>query len=424
MNDALKENLFRQEALDALNAKHYGRPIARMPRMWAFFAVLLVLITVSAAVFLTTSTYSRKETVVGWLIPDKGLVRLSAGQYGLVESLMVEEGSVIKEGEPILVLSSDNGLVGGGRATEALLVEIAREEVELIAQIDLVQEILVEDTDSLEASLAQMELEKQSLEEQIAEQDNRVDIAADILRRFEILRHEAVSQVQVEQQRETLAAQRQIKEGLVQRRHTLNRESQLQQDRLERLPLETDRLLSELRARKATLSARKIELSSRGRQVITSPVSGTIASLGAKAGSSISPERSLAEILPEGSTLFAEIYIPSRAIGFVEEGMPVRLMYEAFPHQRFGSGEGEVSQVTNTILRPEEIPTPLRMEESAYKARAMLKVQSIDAFERSFPLRPGMALQAEIILEQRSFLQWLLEPVMARRGWSPSETTQ
>ncbi|MGV6817715.1 MAG: biotin/lipoyl-containing protein, partial [Thiotrichales bacterium] len=96
--------LFRREALDALNAKNYGRPIARIPRLWAFFAGLLLLITVCVAWYLTTSTYSRKETVVGWLIPDKGLVRLSAGQYGLVESLMVEEGATVSEGDPILVL--------------------------------------------------------------------------------------------------------------------------------------------------------------------------------------------------------------------------------------------------------------------------------------------------------------------------------
>lgn len=415
------ENLFRREALDALNAKNYGRPIARIPRLWAFFAGLLLLITVCVAWYLTTSTYSRKETVVGWLIPDKGLVRLSAGQYGLVESLMVEEGATVSEGDPILVLSLDNSLVGGGRTTEMLLVELAREESEIQTQITLAEESFSADQTSLQASLTRMHQESISLQNQIAEQERRIQIANDLLRRFEDLRNEdAASHMEVERQRESVTAQRQAKEALRQRFQSLTREYQLQEDRLNKLPLEKGLTVSQLRARLSALSQRKTELSSRGQQVITAPVTGTIATLGAKSGSSIDSNKVLAEILPSGSTLFAEVYVPSRAIGFVEEGKPVRLMYEAFPHQRFGSGEGSVSKVTNTVLRPEEIPTPLRMEESAYKARVALNGQSMEAFGREFPLRPGMALRAEIILEERTFLQWLLEPIMARRGWQSS----
>jgi hypothetical protein len=40
--------------------------------------------------------------------------------------------------------------------------------------------------------------------------------------------------------------------------------------------------------------------------------------------------------------LQAEIYIPSRAIGFVKPGQEVRLLYDAFPYQRFGAYRGRV----------------------------------------------------------------------------------
>lgn len=422
MNDLNKENLYRREALEALSLRDYSRPIARMPSLWWAFGALVVFIAISGIVFLVNFTYSRKETVVGWLMPDKGLIRLNSGQHGIVETLMVEEGSEVQEGESVMVLSSDSSLADGrGRTTEALLAEISKEETELGTQLELAQKLRESNTTTLESSLAALEREKASLDDQIREQEQLIEIALDLFNRFESLRNQAVADIQIEQQREALVAQRHAKEGLMQRSHALDREMQTLQDRLHRLPLETDQLLSELRARMAVLAERRIELSSRGQQVIISPVTGTIASLGARAGSSIDPSRPLVEILPEGNTLYAEVYIPSRAIGFVEAGMLVRLMYDAFPHQNFGSGEGRVSHVSNTVLRPEEIPTPLQMQESAYKARIALDSQTIDAHGRSFPLRPGMALQAEIILEQRTFLQWLLEPVLARRGWKPSE---
>ena len=419
-----EENLYRKEALAALGEARYGRPVALIPRLLGATTLLLVLIPVAVAIFIATATYSRKESVVGWLQPDKGLTRLSAGQYGLVESVAVEEGSQVKQGDTILVLSSDHNLVdGGGRTTEALLTEIAREEAELTKQTELAKRLQVENTATTEARLNGLELEKSSLQTQIEQQDNRVAIAVDLLSRYESLTNVGIAEIQIEGQREAVAAQQQARESLIQRSHALNREIRTSRDRLRLIPLETAQRLSELESRMAVLVARSIELSSRGQQVITAPVSGTIASLSARAGNTIDPSRILVEILPEGSVLYAEIYIPSRAIGFVEKDMAVRLMFEAFPHHIYGSGEGRVNRVTDTVLRPEEIPTPLRMQESAYKARVTLNSQTIEALGRSFPLRPGMSLQAEIILEQRTFLQRMLAPVIARRGWQPSADT-
>jgi len=88
-------------------------------------------------------------------------------------------------------------------------------------------------------------------------------------------------------------------------------------------------------------------------------------------------------------------------------------MYDPFPHQRYGSSWGVVERISNTVLQPDEIPTGFGLEEPAYKARVRLDDDSVHAFGREFPLRPGMALSAEIIQEQRTFLQFLLEPLRA-----------
>jgi len=116
----------------------------------------------------------------------------------------------------------------------------------------------------------------------------------------------------------------------------------------------------------------------------------------------------LASILPDNAELFAEVYIPSRAVGFVKAGHRVRIMYAAFPHQRFGAAQGTVIEISDTILRPEEIPSSIGLEEPAYKARVRLQEQTMEGFGEVLPLRPGMALQAEIIMEKRSFMQWIL----------------
>ena len=47
-------------------------------------------------------------------------------------------------------------------------------------------------------------------------------------------------------------------------------------------------------------------------------------------------------LTPRGGALRAELYVPSRAIGFVKSGQRVRLLYDAFPYQKFGPAWGEV----------------------------------------------------------------------------------
>jgi len=58
--------------------------------------------------------------------------------------------------------------------------------------------------------------------------------------------------------------------------------------------------------------------------------------------------------------------------------------------------------------------------EPYYRATAILDHQSVRAFGQDLALRPGMKLEADIVLEERSLLAWLLEPLLIsgrQPGW-------
>jgi membrane fusion protein len=103
--------------------------------------------------------------------------------------------------------------------------------------------------------------------------------------------------------------------------------------------------------------------------LITAPIGGRVTALQAAAGRVVEPGRPLMTIVPSGSALHAEIYAPTRAIGFVESGEEVRLLYDAFPYQRFGSFAGRVNRVSRTVLDPRDIAAPLKIEEPVYRTR-------------------------------------------------------
>ena len=116
------------------------------------------------------------------------------------------------------------------------------------------------------------------------------------------------------------------------------------------------------------------------------------------------------------SNLQADLYLPTRSIGFLETGHSVNINYEAFPYQKFGAYSGKISQVAMSVIMPGEPVSGLTFQEPVYKAIAALENQHVQAYGKEIPLRSGMTLSADVVLDKRSLFEWLLEPVYSLRG--------
>ncbi|MFT6908425.1 MAG: membrane fusion protein [Oleiphilaceae bacterium] len=414
--DIGEEKFFRKEAVATLSVRNLGRPIARMPRVWLYFGLFILGIIVFVAWYLVSSHYSRKEIAVGWLVPDKGVVSITSGRYGVVSNVNVVEGQFVSAHEQIVSLAFDGSLIGPASTTDSLLKEMATERNEIKRQINILkQSVVLEKTQIINQAEA---LTKQliNIHSQVDYQNEIIDIEKELLTRILKLSSEgSISTLELQRQRESLALQEQTLLTLNQNITKIEGEKKQLLTHAKRLPLDHEKSESELNTRMSELAQRETELLSRNKRVITSPIDGTVAWLGAKPGSSITPNTTLISIIPKDTNLFAEVFIPSSAIGFIEIGKGVRVMFDAFPHQRFGSSKGTVSHVGRVALSADEFPKQIKIDSAAYRARIQLEKQSINAFGKQFSFRPGMTLRAEIILENRTFLQWLLEPVLARR---------
>jgi membrane fusion protein len=140
-----------------------------------------------------------------------------------------------------------------------------------------------------------------------------------------------------------------------------------------------------------------------------------VTTLQATIGQNADPQRLQMEIIPEDAVLHAELYVPARAIGFVEPGQPVRILYEAFPYQHFGTYRGQVVKVSQTILTSADAGGPIKLNEPAYRVTAALERPDIDAYGKKIALQPDMLLKADIILERRSLMNWLASPLRSVR---------
>jgi membrane fusion protein len=56
------------------------------------------------------------------------------------------------------------------------------------------------------------------------------------------------------------------------------------------------------------------------------------------------------------------------------------------------------------------------VKEPVYRVDVKLDRQNVSALGKEIALRPGMLVSADILLERRTLLEWLFEPVLQLRG--------
>jgi membrane fusion protein len=153
---------------------------------------------------------------------------------------------------------------------------------------------------------------------------------------------------------------------------------------------------------------------------VTAPESGIVTAVLADFGHAVDPGKPLLSLVPKDAMLQANLYAPSKAIGFVKPGDSVLLRYQAYPYQKFGHGKGIVASVSRTALPANDIANlgtgnQTRVE-PLYLITVNLESQSVSAYDKLQPLQAGMLLEADVRQESRRLYEWVLEPLYSVTG--------
>lgn len=417
MSGVHTENLFRRQAVESLSKKMPGRPICLMPRPWFWLNGLLVILFLSSALFITSAEYARTETVRGWLISRSGVVRVANNTAAVVSEVTRMPGDRVSVGEPLIYLSTDSTLSDGSGKSEQVLVQLREEMLEIDTQLDLSRQQQEMESAGLTRQLRAFDKEVRALLSRIDDQRHRIDMSREKLRRVEgVVDSGAVTEWDVLRQREEVGTEEQDLARLERDIANQQRERERLTGRRDSMPLQARIQRSTLRARRMQLSQQIAEQESRRLSVLMAPVTGVIASIEVRAGDSIAPRQLLMTVLPEDMDLAAEIYVPSRAAGFIRPGQTVHISYDAFPQQKFGTFNGQIERVSSFVVLPGEVPQPFPIPEATYKVQVEIHDTAISTSIGVADLRPGMLLAAEIVLEKRNLVDWLLEPLRIRRS--------
>ncbi len=406
--------LFRIAALESQRRAGLGSiQINTPPAFWAV-SVLAVAFVAVAVTYLFLGHYTQRATVQGTLVPTSGLVTLNATSVGDVLSVNVHQGERVSAGQTLA--SFDNPLESAalGNTLAFITAELDTERKGLEQDLATQRALAASQSETLRQSVMSLKAQLQQIDAQLALQRKEAANMAGLLKSITPLRKQGIVSVYdfQQQQADTFNAELQVK---ALRRERLSLAQQLAQaeQQLSQVPLTLAAQQNATRNKLAQLEQALAQNEAQREWVVKAPRAGIVATLLIKPGETVSAGEPLVTVVPRRSRLEAQLLVPSSAIGFVRRNQPVVLRYQAFPYQRFGLHFGEVGQVSRSALSPQEVAALVGRQSTVplYRVMVRLRRQTVRAYGRPVGLRPGMALHADILLDRRRLIDWVLEPL-------------
>jgi len=416
----VSESLFRKEALAAHGNQWLGGiSLAQPLRLW-LLALSCALAAAVVLAFLLFGQYTRRSHVTGQLVPSAGLITVMAPTTGIVSRLMPQEGDRIDRDAPMLTIAVPRSLVSGGDAMLAMAAQFDNRRQSIEQERQSRDTLLAAQRDGIENQLAAARRELSQIEAEVATRKEQVRIATGLLQRYQQLSEERfVSELQVKQQQQALLEQVGSQQALERQAGSVRRTIAQLQQTLRELPAQRQVQAAAADRDLALLEQERVQANANSELLIKAPAAGLIANRSISVGQAVQVGQPLFTLLPAGASLQAQLLVPSRAIGFIAPGDTVLLRYQAFPYQKFGHHRGKVVRISRSALSASEVSALVgsnQAGEPLYRVLVALDSQTITAYGKPEPLRPGMLVDADILGEQRKLYEWVLEPLYSVRG--------
>ncbi len=370
-------------AQDASDLNTYDESVLQQGRFWMRTVTWsLIGTTVFGVAWLALARTEEIVVAAGQLEPVGSVQDIQMPVGGVVQQILVDEGQSVTAGQVLMKLDTE--------ASE-------QQRRSLETTIKLKQEQL-----GLKEQEKRRYLQVNNEEVQMLE--NNLELQIEIQDRFEDLEEAgAASELQYLSQKNTVE-------------ETRGRLMQTKADRLRQVA-QLDQQMAQLNSELADLQSRLAEARVTLRyQQLQSPVDGVVFDLQpTSAGFTAQSTQTVMKVVPYGS-LEAKVEVPSNKIGFVkvppgcpqdlEACMKSDISIDSFPSTDFGVLEGRVTRIGSDALPPD--PQEQRQELS-FPVTVRLDQQMLELKSGSkLPLQVGMSLTANIKLRKVSYLQLLL----------------
>lgn len=416
--------MFRQEALDAQHAGGLGEIVLIRPVSFTFLTLLAAAMALLVVGFFLFGSYTKRSTVSGQLVPASGQVKVqrAAGRHRAAQVRPGRPGGTTRRAPDGAFQRTlrQRCRAGAGRHQQApgTTPRLLRDELEKLRRLQ------DDERDSLTSKVASLQRELTTLAAQTDSQRRLLALASDAAARYQGLMDKGyISMDQLQQRQAELLGQRQTLQGLERERTPLRQQLTERRNELAGLSARQANQLAETRRQLSAVEQDLAESEAKRTLLVTAPESGIATAVLAEAGQTVDSSRPLLSIVPADTPLQAELYAPSKSIGFIRPGDAVLIRYQAYPYQKFGQYHGKVQSISRASVSYAELSSMVggvpglgQDGEQLYRLRVTLDDQAVTAYGQPRPLQSGMLLDADILQDTRRLYEWVLEPLYSLTG--------
>lgn len=366
-------------------------------------------------------------TARGNVLPKGDIKKIQSLEAGVIERILVEDGSYVKQGQVLMEISPDitsaqlTGLSEKMAQTQmnlkrlrslsnaetnqnpglSVLQKQALEasRAQLSNQIAARQLELTQNNERLQSLVGQLEANK-TLRTTLKDREARQARVLDIIPRTDYQQTQD-QLTQVDSQIQDLSHK--ITEGAMQKDRILKElasfEAQFKSESLKEMINQTDQMAS----LKSELEQTQFK---HEKQTIIAPVSGYVVKLAKHTlNGVVSPAEVLLTIVPENTPLVIQAQVKNQDIGFIKPGMAVKIKVDTFNFQKYGILKGKVLDVAKTSSE-----TP--QKERLYTVLVQPLETSLMVDGRRESLQSGMTTSAEIQVGTRRIIEFFVYPLI------------
>ena len=348
------------------------------------------------------------QTVVasGTLEPASGRQSVKTPSGGIVRKIWVKDGELVKQGDPLMVVESE--------ATTAKLLT-AKKQLALVRYENTLFNLLLDNTDRFQSSALP---EPPAL---ILDEDRTRSVQLTVQEtaaRIRQLKARLRSQTRTLKLKRDLVASIETiyKAGGYAKYNYLTSVDELQQlesqtiqtkEEINAVLAQTGRQVSANDRQILSLEAETTSLTEQNRNLSLKAVeSGRIFNLSVGPGSVVGGGAEVMRIVPEDG-LRAKVYLSNQDLGFVRQGLPVKLAVSSFPPGEYGYLQANILRIGADALTGDEgsmaqqkantFPMTIQIGPNPGKQSVLSK------------LAPGMQVSANIIVRQRPVITLLTD---------------
>ncbi|TWB44530.1 HlyD family secretion protein [Nitrospirillum pindoramense] len=297
------QSLFRTAAIEHRRRRLLGDVIIVQPVHHGVITAALFLFTLIGVIYACTGSYARTETVQGYIAPTGGLAQVYANKGGTVVRVLVREGDMVIQDQPLVELSLETA-GSDGPVGEKLRLETQARIHETDIQITAAETRYAEEGRRLAARIKGIREELASLDQRLAsERDLQVLQREDVHRYAELEANGNGTRLELSRRKQQVLAQEGTLRDLDRQRESRQGDLRDAQSQLTNLPADRADKLAQLRSVRSELDQALAQLAVNRNYVMVAPVAGQVAALQAQPGQTTTAQSPLAALVPLGSDL-------------------------------------------------------------------------------------------------------------------------